>query len=441
MELGIRRPVNRIGRWVARLTVALLVVAGGALALATPASAATTYLYTTFRGDGAADQELWVYQSTNATSFGVLADTNYRGPTGVLRDPSIINHNGRYYVAHTVQSWTTNSTYFNIASSTDLLTWTHVASVNSGIADTRFVWAPEFFVEGNTVRVIASVAQTTCSSCFRPYVYTAQDSSLRSWSGPAQMGGLGTNYIDTFVVRSGNTYHAFVKNETSKYIEHWTSTASLTSGWTSRGALWSSGYEGPALVQLENGSWRIYVDRYTNGGIWTATSSDLNTWSGLSSVNCAGCRHGTVLAVSSSSPVERYRLTARHSGKVMDVIGASTADNAEIKQWGWNGGANQTWAFEDAGGGYVRIVNQNSGKCLDVASASIADGANVIQYTCNSATNQQWQWRPIGSYFHLVARHSGKCLDVVSAGAADGTDIQQYACGSQTNQQWSRAVV
>ena len=70
-------------------------------------------------------------------------------------------------------------------------------------------------------------------------------------------------------------------------------------------------------------------------------------------------------------------------------------------------------AFEDAGGGYFRIVNQNSGKCLDVASASTADGANIIQYTCGSGTNQQWQWVATGSYFQLKARHSGKCLDVV----------------------------
>ena len=118
-----------------------------------------------------------------------------------------------------------------------------MASVNSGIANTRFVWAPEFYVEGSTVRVIVSIAQTTCSACFRPYVFTAQNSALTSWSGPVQMGGLGFNYIDTYVVRSGTTYHAFVKNETSKFIEHWTST-SLTSGWTNRGSLWTSGLRG-----------------------------------------------------------------------------------------------------------------------------------------------------------------------------------------------------
>ncbi|MBV1856436.1 RICIN domain-containing protein [Catellatospora tritici] len=135
-----------------------------------------------------------------------------------------------------------------------------------------------------------------------------------------------------------------------------------------------------------------------------------------------------------------YRVTNRNSGKVMDVISASTANNAEIKQWTWNGGANQKWEFQDAGGGYVRVVNQNSGRCLDVAGAATTDGANVIQYACGSGTNQQWQWQATGSYFRLVARHSGKCLDVVGSGTGDGADIQQYTCGSGTNQQWTRTA-
>ena len=146
---------------------------------------------------------------------------------------------------------------------------------------------------------------------------------------------------------------------------------------------------------------------------------------------------GTVTGI----PGTYYRVTARHSGKVVDVINASTANNAEIKQWGYNGGGNQKWAFQDAGGGYVRLVNQLSGKCLDVAGGSTASGANVIQYACGGATNQQWQWVATGSYFQLRARHSGLCLDVVSAGTGDGADITQYTCGSGTNQQWTRTQV
>ncbi|GAA2587806.1 hypothetical protein GCM10010435_77650 [Winogradskya consettensis] len=275
----------------------LFAVLVGGLAGPLPAAAATTLVYATFKGDAAADEELWIYQSTNGgTSYSTLVDTNFRGPTGVLRDPSILKYNGKYYAAYTVQSWTTNSTYFAIASSTNLSTWTNIATINSGIANTQYTWAPEFYVGDGGVKIIASVGATTCTACFRPYVYTAQNTALTSWSGPAQMWGLGTNHIDTFVVKSGSTWHAFTKNETTKYIEHWTTTANLTEGWVNKGTLWASGYEGPSLVRLDNGSWRIYVDKYTNGGVWTATSTDLNTWTGLSAVTCSGCRHGTAIA-------------------------------------------------------------------------------------------------------------------------------------------------
>jgi hypothetical protein len=275
----------------------LTLIAGTALvAPAQPASAATPLIYATFKGDGAADQELWIYQSTNGgTGYSVLYDTNFRGPTGVLRDPSIIKQGSTYYVAYTVQSWTTNSTYFTIAASTDLRTWTNIARVDSGIADTRFTWAPEFSIEDGTVRVIASVSQTTCpSDCFKPYVYTAQNSGLTSWSGPTVMGGITGNHIDTFLVKSGSTYHAFTKAGNAN-IELWTST-SLTSGYAKRKDLYSGNFEGQSLVRMDDGAWRMYADRYTNGGIYTATSSDLVNWSALSGpITCSGCRHGTAI--------------------------------------------------------------------------------------------------------------------------------------------------
>jgi hypothetical protein len=162
----------------------------------------------------------------------------------------------------------------------------------------------------------------------------------------------------------------------------------------------------------------------------SATSMSM-TWAASITIDTAT---GTVTGTSPTA----YRVTNRNSGRVMDVVGSSTANSAEVKQWGWNGGGNQKWEFRDAGSGYLQVVNQNSGKCLDVASASTADGANVIQYTCGGGQNQQWQWVATGSYFQLRARHSGKCLDVVNAGTGDGADIQQYTCGTGTNQQWSR---
>lgn len=431
------RPLHRIARV---LVTAMLGIVAGTVVMAEPAAAATSYVYATFKGDAVADEELWLYSSTNGTSFGVLADTNYRGPSGVLRDPSIINLNGSYYVAYTVQSWTTNSTSFNIASSTDLLSWTHVATVNSGIANTKFTWAPEFYVEGGTVRVIASVAQTTCSACFRPYVYTAQNSALTSWSGPVQMDGLGFNHIDTFVAKSGSTYHAFVKNETSKYIEHWTSTTSVTSGWTNQGTLWTSGYEGPSLAQMTDGTWRIYIDKYTNGGIWTATSSNLNTWTGLSAVACAGCRHGTVVRTEtlSTGPAFTSTAVAQHSGKCVDAVNATAAN--QLRQNTCSGSSAQSWRFEPLGVNTYRIANAGSGLCVDVDGGSTANNAKIIQWTCNGAANQTFQLSLVsGKVYRLVSVSSGKCVDVTSASTADGATLIQYTCGSGTNQQFNLA--
>jgi Ricin-type beta-trefoil lectin domain/Glycosyl hydrolases family 43 len=125
------------------------------------------------------------------------------------------------------------------------------------------------------------------------------------------------------------------------------------------------------------------------------------------------------------------RVSNAASGRVLDVVSASTADNAQVKQYAWNGGGNQRWEFQDAGGGFARLVNQNSGKCLDVASASTGNGADIIQYACGSGANQQWQLTGAGQF---TARHSAKCLDV----AADGVDLVQNTCDGGTDQKWSR---
>lgn len=163
----------------------------------------------------------------------------------------------------------------------------------------------------------------------------------------------------------------------------------------------------------------------------------------LTTTNASGrdqLRYSWGLDGGGNAVTPHYRVTARHSGRVLDVVSSSLADSAEVKQYSWNGGLNQQWAFEAVTGGYYRIVNRYSGKCLNVASASTADGANVIQYTCGGGANEQWSLVASGDYFTLVARHSGKCLDVVSAGTADGVDIDQYTCNGGTNQQFSRTA-
>src|SRR5262245_48266732 len=98
------------------------------------AFAATRYVFTTFLGDAVAEEKLSVYTSSDGLSFKLLANTGYGGKTNVLRDPSILKHtDGKYYVAYTIQSWTTSSSAFAIATSTDLKSWSFLTEVPSGI--------------------------------------------------------------------------------------------------------------------------------------------------------------------------------------------------------------------------------------------------------------------------------------------------------------------
>ena len=131
-------------------------------------------------------------------------------------------------------------------------------------------------------------------------------------------------------------------------------------------------------------------------------------------------------------------IVARHSGKVLDVWGASTADGAPTIQYPHHGGQNQQWRMQDLGGGYVRFVARHSSKVLDVSGASSLDGAAVHQWTNVDAPNQQWRLEAVGgNYVRLVARHSGKVLDVAGASRAGGAGVRQsQRSSSSLSQQW-----
>jgi hypothetical protein len=273
-----------------------------ALTFASPpgAKAATRYIFSTFGGDAPAAEQLSIYTSDDGLAFTLLSNTGYAGPTGVLRDPSIMRHvDGKFYVAYTVESWTTTSTSFAIASSEDLSDWTFLTSVDAGVPGVHDTWAPEWFLDSDgSVHLIVSIDTLGTDSDFQAYLFTATDGTLTAWSGPEAM-GIGPNYIDTFVVKDDGAYHAFSKNETTKYIEHAVS-SSLLGPWSWVGvgdwAGWGSGEEGPALVRLDDGRWRIFMDCYNSCGFLTAVGTDLTSWSATSPLpGLSGqVRHGTV---------------------------------------------------------------------------------------------------------------------------------------------------
>jgi hypothetical protein len=130
---------------------------------------------------------------------------------------------------------------------------------------------------------------------------TALDPSLTRWSPPRPLAGLRPNYIDTTVVLVDGRYHAFTKNETTKYVEH--AVADHVAGpyiyvGTENWAGWGAPREGQSLVRLPDGGWRIYLDGYLDGKYYFSDSLDeFASWTPLAELpRLSGfVRHFTVL--------------------------------------------------------------------------------------------------------------------------------------------------
>nr|BFE50618.1 hypothetical protein GCM10017745_40450 [Saccharothrix mutabilis subsp. capreolus] len=292
-----------------RLVWALVLALGASLLVAPPARAAGPvphYLMTAFTNSS--ESNMYVYDSSNASNFNLVRANAYRPPSGLIRDPSVLRHtDGYYYVVYTT-GWTGNTIGF--ARSADYTTWTFLRNVTVGLnGSTGSTWAPEWFRDSDgSVHVVFSASTTGTAGQFRPYRITATNGDLSAWTAPVPL-GIPANYIDSFLVKVGGTYHNFLKNETTKYIEHATAT-SLNGPWqfvgTGNWAGWGSGLEGPALVRLPDGRWRIYFDQYAAGRYYYADSGDL---------------------VSFGAKVELPGLTgtARHFTVLREDVGDSTA--------------------------------------------------------------------------------------------------------------------
>ena len=266
---------------VAAVAAGLVPVVGAgpvARAAAPPPGQATRYTMTAFTNSS--ESNMYVYEGPDATGFRLLRGPAYTPPSGLIRDPSIIRHtDGRYYVVYTT-NWTGNTIGF--ATSTDRVNWAFLRNHTIAVSGLQRTWAPEWFIDSNgSVNIIVSLS--TNGTTFLPYRLSATNSALSTWSAPAVLSGIGPNYIDTFIVKIGSTYHAFAKQETTKFIEYATAT-SLTGPYTIRRtgnwAGWGGPREGQALVRLDNGGWRIYYDGYTVGQYFFSDSYDtFQTWS------------------------------------------------------------------------------------------------------------------------------------------------------------------
>lgn len=198
---------------------------GTALAAAPAAGSATRYTIVPFLNSN--DGTVNVYQSDDATDFRLLQSSAYTPPSNRIRDASVFKHtNGYYYVTYTTHTWQDASTTIGFARSSDRVNWTFLYDYTVPISNLSRAWAPEWFVDSDgSVNVIVSCSVTSDEWIFTPYLLKATNSALTAWTSPVALSGIGSNHIDTYIVKVGSTYHAFTKNETAKYIEYGTASS------------------------------------------------------------------------------------------------------------------------------------------------------------------------------------------------------------------------
>ncbi|NJK45906.1 MAG: cellulase family glycosylhydrolase [Pleurocapsa sp. SU_196_0] len=201
--------------------------------------------------------------------------------------------------------------------------------------------------------------------------------------------------------------------------------------------------------QAVNLNWnQLGIPRRSNDWPFSTTSArqDSSTWTNCTSSSTPPATTTTSSGCSSIAGLDEaasYRITAKHSGKSLDVSGASMANGGNVQQWDFGGGNNQQWQLTSVGGGYYRITAKHSGKVLDVANNSTADSANIQQWDYAGNDNQKWCFSDIGSgSYKVIAKHSGKALDVAGISTANGANVHQWAyLGTQDNQKWSLVKV
>jgi hypothetical protein len=195
------------------------------------------------------------------------------------------------------------------------------------------------------------------------------------------------------------------------------------------------------ITKEADGSFRL-VARHSNKCL-DVFEAGLNNGANVIQWGCSGANNQKWKISSAQPPAPPlaeglYTLTARHSGKCLDVAGASGKSGADVLQWDCHGKDNQKWRLVSKGGDFYALVASHSGKCLDVAGVSGKSGADVLQWDCHGKDNQTWRVTKEGDgSFRLTARHSGKCLDVAGASGKSGANVLQWDCHGKDNQKWN----
>lgn len=235
------------------------------------------------------------------------------GSERLIRDPFILEgHDGRFHMVWTI-GWRGRS--IGYAWSSDLLHWSDAREleVMAGEPEAQNCWAPEIVCDASTERYLvhwsSSVPgrfpQTDGQSGWNHRIYHTWTPDFIHFEPTRLLLDPGFNVIDADILRHGEQYLLFMKNETGapfpveKNIRfavadrpegpYGPASAPIT------GAYWA---EGPCAVGFE-GQVLVYFDKHRENAYGAVRSCDLHTWEDVSHRLSfpPGARHGHVFAV------------------------------------------------------------------------------------------------------------------------------------------------
>ncbi len=284
------------------------------------------YLFVHFTGEHLADGEQ-VYFSVSEDGLnwqdlngGKPVLTSPLGDCGV-RDPFIVRHpeTGVYYLMatdlciYTRKDWgeaqRVGSRDLIVWESTDLCHWSEPRAITVGVEGAGCVWAPEAIFDeerGMFFVFFASMVKAEGDKEPKQRMYGAYTADFRTFTQTALYEEDENHLIDMNIVRDGDWYYRFVKDETTKCIrmERVRSIQGEVEIMHSELLSGLYGVEGPECYRLHDGRWCLIVDQFaTHKGYLPLLCEDLST--GVFTVAEPGSyqlgetpkRHGGVLDV------------------------------------------------------------------------------------------------------------------------------------------------
>lgn len=281
------------------------------------------YLFSYFKGNG--EDGLHLAHSTDGYHWRALNNGKsflipQAGRDRLMRDPSILQGpDGNFHMVWTVSWWEKGIGY---ASSSDLVHWSgqRYLPVMEHEPETRNSWAPELFYDAENEQYLIVWASTIPGRFpetdgqdanqnnpgglnHRLYFVTTPD--FETFSETRLFYDHGFNVIDGAIVKAGERYALFLKDETNApftpqknirlaFSEHAIGPYSPPTP-PITGDYWA---EGPTAIKIGD-EWFLYFDKYREHKYGLLVSGDLENWRDESDrlVVPEGIRHGTAFEV------------------------------------------------------------------------------------------------------------------------------------------------